>query len=196
MTLHGRLVEYLENGRFICALVQNDNDGTRLRLLNQDQRETNLPHDRIIHISPKNISSRLSREEIMSILHKTSQQREILAESIDLHEVWELVSEKPEENFEVNFLASLFFGNDPTDDQTAAFLRAIIANRLYFKYKSGKIHVHSPETVTQIKLKQDLEKEQDDFITDNSKFIEWIWQNGKIPADWKERERALQILRD
>jgi exoribonuclease-2 len=195
MTLHGRLVEYLENGRFICAHVQNDN-GTRLRLLNQDNRETNLPHDRIIHISQGNVSSRLSREEIMSILHKTSQQREILAESIDLHEVWELVSEKPEENFEVSFLASLFFGNDPTDDQTAAFLRAIIANRLYFKYKSGKIDVHSPETVTQIKLKQDMEKEQDDFIADNSKFIKWIWQNGKIPGNWKERERALQILRD
>ena len=195
MTLHGRLVEYLENGRFICAYVQNDN-GTRLRLLNQDQRETNLPHSRIIHFSQKNVSSRLSREEIISLLHKVAEQREILAESIDLYEVWELVSEKPEENFEVNFLASLFFGNDPTDDQTAAFLRAIIANRLYFKYKSGKINIHSPETVTQIKLKQDLEKEQDDFVAENSKIIERIWHEGKIPADWKERERTLQILRD
>ena len=195
MTLHGRLVEYLENGRFICAYVQNDN-GTLLRLLSQDQRETNLPHSRIIHFSQENVSSRLSREEIMSVLHKVAEKREILAESIDLHEVWELVSEKPEENFEVNFLASLFFGNDPTDDQTAAFLRAIIANRLYFKYKSGKIHVHSPETVTQIKLKQDMEKEQDDFVADNSKIIERIWHEGEIPVDWKERERTLQILRD
>jgi len=195
MTLKGRIVEYLENGKFICAYVHEDN-GTRLHLLNQNCREINLPLKRIIHFSQEEISSNLSREEILTILHKTAEQRKILAEGTNLDEVWELISEKPEETFTVDFMASLFFGNSPTDDQSAALLRAVIASPLYFKYKSGKIHVHSPETVTQIKLRLDKEKEQEDFIANNSSIIQRIGQEGKIPVEWEDGEMALQILRD
>ena len=159
MTLDGRIVEYLENGKFICAFVFEDN-GNRLRLLNQNSRELNLPQNRIVHCANEKVSSSSSREEIISLLQKTAKQRAGLAEAINLDEIWEIVSEKPEDAFGVDFLAGLFWGDDPKDDQCAAFLRSVIANPVYFKYKSGSIHVHSSETVEQIKLKQEKEKEQ------------------------------------
>jgi len=195
MTLDGRIVEYLENGKFICAFVFEDT-GNRLRLLNQNSRELNLPLNRIVHFTKEKTSVKRSREDIIGTLQETSKQREGLAQKINLAEIWELVSEKPEDNFEVNFLAGLFFGDDPTDDQGSAFLRSVIADRLYFKYKAGEIHVHSPETVEQIKRMQEKERQKENFITSNTSALRYIWEEGEIPANWEGRESTLQILQD
>ena len=195
MTLDGRIVEYLENGKFICAFVFEDT-GNRLRLLNQNSRELNLPLNRIVHFTKEKTSVKRSREDIIGTLQETSKQREGLAQKINLAEIWELVSEKPEDNFGVNFLAGLFFGDDPTDDQGSAFLRSVIADRLYFKYKAGEIHVHSPETVEQIKLMQEKERQKENFITSNTSALRYTWKEGEIPANWEGRESTLQILQD
>jgi len=195
MKLDGRIIEYLENGKFICAFVIEDN-GNRLHLLNQNSRELNLPQNRVVHSANEMLSPTPSRENIIALLQITAQQRALLAESINLDEIWEIVSEKHADDFGVDFMASLFFGNDPTDDQCAAFLRSVIINRLYFKYKSGSIHVHSPETVEQIKLKQKKEKEQEIFIARNTMALRNIWENGESLQDWEDRESILQILAD
>ena len=195
MTLDGRIVEYLENGKFICAFVFEDT-GNRLRLLNQNSKELNLPLNRIVHFTKEKTSVKRSREDIIGTLQETSKQREGLAQKINLAEIWELVSEKPEDNFGVNFLAGLFFGDDATDDQGSAFLRSVIADRLYFKYKAGEIHVHSPETVEQIKLMQEKERQKENFITSNTSALRYTWKEGEIPANWEGRESTLQILQD
>ena len=193
MNLTGRVVEYLENGKFICAYVYED-IGTRLHILNQNSRELNLPSSRIIHCNHDTVASDLSRGEMLTLLQKTAKQREKLAAATPLDEVWELASEKPEEIFTVDFLASLYWGSDPSNNQAAAFLRAVIANRLFFKYKSGKIHVHSPEMVAKSKLNQEVEKEQDEFINFHAKIIEQIWHDGKMPDSQEAGEKVLQIL--
>ena len=195
MTLDGRIVEYLENGKFICAFAIEDTDN-RLRLLNQNSRELNLPLNRIVHFAREKISAKHSRENIISTLQETSKQRERLALTINLDEIWELVSEKPEDKFGTNFLAGLFFGDEPTDDQTAAFLRSVIADRLYFKYKTGEILIHSPETVEQIKLMQEKEKQRESFIANNVLALRQVWEEGKLPPNWDEGESTLQILQD
>ena len=50
MTTAGKLIEYLDNGKFICAFVTEAQD-KRLRLINQTGREINLPLSRVLHIS-------------------------------------------------------------------------------------------------------------------------------------------------
>ena len=195
MTLDGRIVEYLENGKFICAFVFEDN-GSRLLLLNQNSRELNLPQNRIVHFANAKVSTSPSREETFGILQHTSKKRTVLAESISLEEIWEIISEKPEDTFKVDFLASLYFGDNPTDDQCAAFLRSVIANRIYFKYKSGTIHVNSPETVEQIRAKQEKEKEQESFIARNTLALRRIWENSEPLQDWDDCQETLQILAD
>ncbi len=42
MIVTGKLIEYLDNGKFICALV-TESQPKRLRLINQNGRELNLP---------------------------------------------------------------------------------------------------------------------------------------------------------
>jgi exoribonuclease-2 len=195
MILDGRIVEYLENGKFICAFVLTDNSN-RLQLLNQNSRELNLATNRIVHCTHEKVAPLSSREEIITVLQKTAKVRGELAASISLAEIWQIVSEKHEDVFGVDFMASLYFGNDPTDDQCAAFLRSVIVNGVYFKYKSGSIHVHSPEVVEQIKRRQEKEKEQDLFIAKNTKALRHLWENGESLKDWGDRTLTLQILAD
>jgi len=195
MILDGRIVEYLENGKFICAFVLTDNRN-RLQLLNQNSRELNLATNRIVHCTHENIVPLSSREDIIAVLQKTAKKRKKLAESISLEVIWEIVSEKHEDVFGVDFMASLYFGTDPTDDQCAAFLRSVITNGVYFKYKSGSIHVHAPEVVEQIKLRQEKEKEQDLFIAKNTAALRLLWENGEFLQAWEDRTSTLQILAD
>jgi exoribonuclease-2 len=195
MALDGRIVEYLENGKFICAFVFEDK-GSRLRLLNQNSREVSLPQNRIIHCANEKVLTSPSRQEVIGTLQKTAKQRDILAESISLDEIWGIVSEKPEGIFKVDFLAGLFFGDDPTDDQCAAFIQSVISNQVYFKYKSGSIHVHPPEIVEQLKLNQEKETEQESFIARNTLVLRHIWENNEPLKDWDERHTTLQLLAD
>jgi hypothetical protein len=61
MILDGRIVEYLENGKFICAFVLTDNSN-RLQLLNQNSRELNLATNRIVHCTHEKVAPLSSRE--------------------------------------------------------------------------------------------------------------------------------------
>jgi exoribonuclease-2 len=195
MSLDGRIIEYLENGKFICALVMEDM-GSRLRLLNQNSRELNLPLNRVVHRSEQNLLPIPARQDIHVILEETAATRALLAEKINLAEIWETVAEKPEEAFTIEFLASLFYNTRPSDDQAAAFLRAVIAHRLYFKYKAGTIRVNSPETVALLQQNQEKEREEKQFIATNTAVLLRIRENGRPQPDWKDQHRVLRLLAD
>ncbi|MGW8161141.1 MAG: ribonuclease catalytic domain-containing protein [Desulfobulbales bacterium] len=195
MTFDGRIVEYLENGKFICGFVLAENT-SRLHLLNQNSRELTLPQNRIVHFTNDRIAPPPARDDIIALLKKAAKYRAELAGTICLDEIWEIVAEKQQGSFNVGFLAALYFGDNPTDDQTAAFLRSVIGNRLYFKYRSGAIHVHSLETVAQIKNKLEKEKEQEQFIARNTEALQRLWQEGEPPENWDEREVTLRSLAD
>jgi len=195
MSYERKIVEYLENGKFICGFVARDN-GNRLHIINQHNRELNLPQNRIIHCNEAAIPPTAAKDQIIADLGETSRRRDNLARMINLDEIWKLVSEKPEEAYGVDFLASLYFGDDHTDDQRAAFLRAVIGNRLYFKYKADSIQVHSPEKVEQIKHMQEKEKQEEDFIAVNTAALHQIREKGTLPESWEEKDFTLEVLKE
>ena len=93
MIVTGKLIEYLDNGKFICALV-TDSQPKRLRLLNQNGRELNLPVSRVIHCSQSTHSAEANREALTRHLRDTTEKRCSLMDAINLQEIWELITEK------------------------------------------------------------------------------------------------------
>ena len=67
MIVAGSLVEYIEGGRFLCALVAGVAD-RKIRLLNQNGREINLPESRILIASRTVHPQDASREELTAAL--------------------------------------------------------------------------------------------------------------------------------
>jgi exoribonuclease-2 len=197
MTPPGSIVEYLDNGRFVCGLVLQDSGG-RLRLLGQNGREINLPVSRVVSISTTRHQLDGSRDGLTALLKETAEKRAALTGSIPLEEIWELASAEGKPVFSADFLAELAFGGSLSDDQSAAFLRAVFADRLFFKYKGDNlITVHSTEQVEQLRHQRQKEQEREDVLRTSAAHLQAIMQGRSVSAEeWPERGRILSWLAD
>ncbi len=196
MTYSGKLIEYLDGGKFICALVI-ENQSKRVHLINQNGREVNLPVSRIVHCSTRTYSTDLNRDSLIRDLRETHERRKALMLEINLEELWELVSAETATSFEPAFLAELSIGGAATDDMVAAFLRCVFADRIYFKYREGMIRVHSAEQVGQIRLQLEKERQEAELIGNGALAIAALMeqQTPEMQMDpWLEE--CLGIIRD
>ncbi|MCI5209576.1 MAG: RNB domain-containing ribonuclease, partial [Candidatus Electrothrix sp. ATG2] len=196
MTPPGTIIEYLDSGRFICGLVlQNSNN--RLRLLNQNGREMNLPASRVVTTSKTKHQVDGSREDRIALLKEMATKRAVLTDAIPLEEIWELASEEEQSSFPADFLAELSFGDNLTDDQSAAFLRAVFTDRFFFKYKNDMVNVHTPEQVEQLRHQRQKEKEKEEILTIGAAHLQTIMQGEQVSAEqWPDRERILEWIAD
>jgi len=196
MTPPGSIVEYLDGGRFICGLCLQD-AGNRLRLLNQNGREVNLPASRVVTTSRTRHPVDISRDAHIALLKDTADKRAALTEVIPLQEIWELASEETQDAFPPDFLAELYFGGDLTDDQSAAFLRSVFTDRFFFKYKNNLVTVHTPEQVEQLRHQRRKEKEKEEILANGARNLQTVMNGGDVPAQqWPDRGRILSWIAD
>lgn len=194
MSFSGKIVEYIEQSKFICALVVGE-EATRLRLVNQNGREIKLAQARVLHQTAKSTVAGESREDAQRFLQDINERRQGLTDQVDLAEIWELASEEQQNAFSPEFLAGLCFGEDASEDQVAAFLRTIFTDRLFFKYREGLIQVHSPEVVEQLKLKAEKEREKDALLGRGAEALAML-SKGEDPGPWPEKAKCLALVRD
>lgn len=196
MIVTGKLIEYLDNGKFVCALV-TESQPRRIRLLNQNGRELNLPVSRVVHCSQDTLTAEASRESLTRHLRDITEKRCLLMDHVNLQEVWELITEEGEGSFSPSFLAELTFGQEADDDTVSAFLRCVFEDKLFFKYKEGRIRANSPEKVEQLQIQLQKEAKRAELITDGAKAIAEIVQHPPKPGELTPlQEDVLGIIRD
>lgn len=199
MNESGRLIEFLENDRFVCGLVIAVSEN-RLRLLIPNNRELLLPVSRIIHLSqePLLAAGRLenaSREELLKEIKTVAERRSLLMTSVNLQEIWELLAEDAEKAFTPSQLVRDVFGDRADDNQTAAFIRSVFADRIFFKYKNGEILVHTPAKVEQLRNDREAALRKNIFLEKGAEELVRAWQH-KEPADRQLLDSCLQLVRD
>ncbi len=196
MIVTGKLIEYLDNGKFICALV-TENQAKRLRLINQNGRELNLPESRVVHCSTETYPTQLSRESVTKHLQETNEKRGSLMEHINLEEIWELTSEDGANSFSPTFLVELIFGSEATDDTVSSFLRCVFEDKLFFKYKEGRILVNSPEKVEQLQIQQQKEAKRAELVREGARAVERIMGSKSSVGELDSIQlELLNIIRD
>ncbi len=178
----GKLIEYLDNGKFICALV-TESQPKRLRLINQNGRELNLPVSRVVHCSTENHSTSDSREALTRQLRDITEKRGSLMTHINLEEIWELTAEESSGSFSPAFLAELSFGETANDDIVSAFLRCVFEDKLFFKYKEGFVRVNSPEQVEQLQIQQQKEAKKEQLIVEGASALKDLMASKEPPAE-------------
>ncbi len=196
MATSGKLIEYLDGGKFLCAYVIGA-QAKRLRLINQNGRELNLPLSRMVHCSEKNHTVELTREELTRQLQDTADSRKQLIEKINLQEIWELTSDESSNSFTPAFLAELSFGTDANDDIVSAFLRTVFVDRLFFKYKDNKVIAQTTEQIEQIQKQRDREEKLEALIEMGAEFLKHVYNAPKkdLVID-TNGEECLTIMRD
>ena len=194
MVATGTLIEYLDNGQFVCALVTACED-KRLRLVNQNGRETLLPIARVMHGSRRPISQNSSQEQIGALLRETDQRRRRLLDQVNLSDIWELAIEDGAAHYDPDFLAELTLGQPVNDDILAAFLRAVIFDKTYFRYREGQIVVQSSEQVEQILAQREKEQRKAELIRQGAAVLRAILAGESIRPELEVlRHDSLEIL--
>ena len=196
MIIAGKLIEYLDNGKFVCALVI-ESQIKRLRLINQNGREVNLPLSRVIHCSNKTHPVGIDRDLLIKQLRETTDKRCSLMKLVNLQEIWELSVEDGSHSFSPAFLTELTFGQVADDDSISAFLRCVFEDQLYFKYKEGLILANSREKVAQLDIQFTKEAKREKLIAEGAVFISRIYSTA-VPSELlgEMEEEILKIIRD
>lgn len=196
MIVAGKLIEYLDNGKFVCALVMESQE-KRLRLINQNGREVNLPTSRVIHYSSLTHPTSVDRDTLSKQLRETTEKRCSLMRDINLQEIWELTAEDGSHSFSPAFLTELIFGEAANDDSISAFLRCVFEDKLFFKFKEGLILANHPEKVEQLQIQLTKEAKRGQLIEEGAAFIARILSSNSPPEKHGPiEEETLKILRD
>ena len=192
----GKLIEYLDNGKFICGYV-TDSQPKRIRLVNQNGRELNLPISRIVHCSSSSYSGESDRDSLVRLLRSTTEKRHSLMERVDLEVLWELTSSETTDTFDPGFLAELIFGRSADDDIVSALLRSVFNDKLFFKYREGKIKVHSPEKVAQLRLRLEKEALKEELIKAGADLLNRIDRGEVKESDFSGlEEQVIGVLQN
>lgn len=196
MIVTGKLIEYLDNGKFICALV-TESQPKKLRLINQNGREVNLPLSRVVHSSVESHPTELSRESVTKHLQETTAKRSALMDHINLREIWELTSEESSNAFSPAFLTELVFGSEATDNTISAFLRCVFEDKLFFKYKEGRILANSAEKVKLLQIQLEKENKRAELIRESGGAIARIMEASTSPKEFDPIQvELLDLIRD
>lgn len=196
MIVTGKLIEYLDGGKFICGMVV-ECQPKRLRLINQNGREVLLPVSRVVHCSRETHAVQGDKDLLARRLKEATEKRRALMEAVNLREIWELVVEEGTRVFSPEFLAELTFGTAADDDSVSALLRCVFEDRLYFKYKEGQILVNDPEKVEQLQVQVAKETRRAQLIAEGAVFLARLHSGDKTPETYTTMEtELLDILRE
>ncbi|MFO8091005.1 MAG: RNB domain-containing ribonuclease [Desulfatiglandaceae bacterium] len=193
----GCIIEYIDQGRFMCSLCLQDKGG-KLHLLTRLSREVNLPPKRAMLISRFSVDSTASREALLDKLRQIDEMRTELQAKVNPQELWELIHDQ-NESFDHRYLAQLVFGDDITDDHISAVVRALFEDRIYFKLKESQFLPNSPERVDELIRQKEEEARKEIILKEGSLWIREVFKgNHSAPPECKDEviglltEAALQ----
>jgi exoribonuclease-2 len=178
----GQIVEFIEGGRTITAVCLEERK-TRIWALTEHQREVNIAPSRIIQ----------TREALVQGLRERSALRETLAARIDVKTIWEVLHEERGE-YPPKALAELAFEGKVEDDHTSGVIRAMLADRVFFRFRVRGFRPNDSVTVNKILTQKAREQEKERQIESGSKWIMAV-QEGKAvtpPEGWEEIVELLK----
>lgn len=147
--INGNIVEYIDQQKIICAVIIQENK-SKFKLLNENNREVNLSAKRLSHISDLRLDISASREATVTRLKQIAENRKKLSETINILELWEILHEESED-IDISTMTLFCFDPPLISDHESAVIRAFFQDRLYFKF--NKI-VFTPQTPKQVAAKK------------------------------------------
>jgi exoribonuclease-2 len=187
----GKIVEYIDQGSFICTLCLQDK-GNRLHLLTPLNREVNLSPKRAFLISDRGVNVLGPREELLISLKRIEDRRHHLQKKVKTKELWELVRDE-KESFDCKYLAQLCFGEDITDDHVSAIVRALFEDKLYFKMKDGLFYPNSESRVDQLIKQIEEEAKREAILKEGSAWLRAVGENKQVQEPTR-KEDILALL--
>jgi len=180
--IKGSIVEYIDQQKIITAVILEEKK-SKLRLLNENNREVNFSEKRLSHISKICINTSAARESIVKKLRKLARERNELSKTIDIQELWEIFNEEPEE-IDLSAMTSFCFDPPVNSDHESAVIRAFFQDKLYFKFNRM---IFIPYTIEQCENRKREIKKRKKIEKQIQQGADWIYnilnnKNGSVPV--------------
>ncbi|MEZ0327969.1 MAG: ribonuclease catalytic domain-containing protein [Dissulfuribacterales bacterium] len=180
---NGQVIEFLDEQRFICAVVL-DKKGSRYHVLTHLGRELTLSDARFLHVSSQKLPFG-DRDTALHGLQGIHARRNVLLDEIDIPSLWELIKGE-QEAWSCTNLAQLVFTGDIGPDHEAALIRSVILNHTHFKFKNGQIVVQPVHVVELLLAHQERERQEQEELARSVAFLKAVWSE-------KEQDRRLAL---
>ena len=185
MIKQGAIVEYIDRKEIICAVVVGHR-GTKIRLLTENNREVSLSEKRLVHVGGDSLDLTMGRSALVEELQLRASNRRQLHHQIDVEELWDILHT---ENtwIDLGTMAELCFDGEITGDRTSAIVRAMLEDRLYFKFDANRFLPNSPDRVAQIAAQAAEEARKARVIEEGGQWIKQAVEEGRtaVPSDKK-----------
>jgi len=191
--IEGKIIEFIEEGRFICALCISKKKN-KIHVLTANNKEINISSNRVLFASKSIIDISRSRSELLGYLSKAEEEREKLKEEVNVKELWELVKDE-KEIFKNEDLTQLVFGKEISDAHISAVIRALFEDKLYFKLKNGLFVPNTEEQIARIMHQKEEEKTKKELIEKGSAWIKNVL-DGKDIEKPDFADYIIKILSD
>lgn len=152
----GKIVEYIDRQKIICAVVIEVKQ-QRLRLLNENNREISLSEGRLLHSSKKNLDISMGRDKVVGHLRETSLRRNELLRQINILELWEVLNSE-QEWIDLPTMTEFCFPRHVDGDHESAVVRAFFEDRFYFKFKPDGFFPNTQEQVERVITQAQVEE--------------------------------------
>lgn len=190
----GKTVEYIDQGKFVCALCLEDRGG-KLHVLTPSNREANLSPKRVLLVSKKPlIDPSRPREQMLTRLRQAEERRNRLTDEVHVRELWELIHDE-NEAFDYDYLAELSFDEVVDDDHISALVRALFEDKLHFKLKDGRFQPNTRQRIEEILRQQAEERRRERVLSQGS---EWLRKalDGERPAMPACVQEVIRLVSD
>ncbi len=187
----GKIIEYIDKREIVLSICLKDR-GSKLQLLTLSNHEVSISPKRALLISSTTLDISKLREELINELKVAEKRRIDYMAKVSVQDLWELTHEE-NETFTYKYLAQLSFGDNVTDDHISALVRALFADKVYFKMKDDYFIPNSPDKVEQIRKAREAAELREREITEGSNFLKEVINN-RYPEDPPLKEKIIEIL--
>jgi len=156
--LKGCIVDIFYRDKIYPAYVK-EVKGKRLLVYLPTGKEGTISHSAVVCVGEK-ICEKFNLNSLSEIFRTTQTLREELKKEFNLEELWEVVKGELTSASPVE-LVELYLGRKPKPDEVCAFVRLILQERIYFRFKSfEEIEVLPEEEVQNILHQREKERER------------------------------------
>ena len=183
----GYVVELYNNKKIISAYCFDVVKGSTLKCFSEEGKELKIQQDKILSSVPSANTDMTDKDSLKKYLKSVSADRDLIAESISINDLWELCLED-KESYSLNELAEIWFGSKFSDNELYALQRLLLEGTIYFKRKNELFIVNSKDEVNKIIVQREAENKKK--IRTNQ-FIEMMKKicsgnMNEIPKEYKD----------
>lgn len=192
----GSVIEFKDKKRItgvLCLKVDSKN----VRVINDSNKEFNLPINKISHITDHILNISKSRSELINDLNNLINKIEEKITDINISDLWELLRDDTEEKYNLKQLTEIYFGNEISSDMRSCMLRVLVEDGVYFETKSDGLYSAKPEKIVEQILNQKKIEEQRLKLRENC--IVWlknIWSNNVKTDKPEGADKIIDSLKE